>query len=63
MEDELLCDAWLAVSVDFVGKSKEGPSGSKCMKTFTQESILHPRTCTSFNKRNVRSSSYHMYAI
>ena len=23
-EDELLCDAWLVVSVDFIGRSKRG---------------------------------------
>lgn len=54
---EELCDAWLVVSVYFVGRSRSGSFGNRCIAwvRFMRESALCPMACTSFSKNVVSS--------
>ena len=65
MEDELLCDTWLAVSVDFIGRSRGGGAGasdSKCMKPFHARKHIAPYDKYIIQECNVSSSSCRCYA-
>ena len=62
MEDELLCDAWLVVSTDVVGRSR-GAFWQQVHESFHARKHIAPYDMHIIQECNVRSLSYHCYAI
>jgi hypothetical protein len=58
MVDELLCDAWLAVSADFVGRSRGGTFSQQVHELFLERKHIAPYDIHIIHDRNVRSLSY-----
>ena len=63
MEDELLCDAWLAVSADFIGRSRGEPFWEQVHEKFHARKHIAPYDMYIIQPRNVRSLSYRWHAI
>ena len=63
MEDELLCDAWLAVSADFVGRSRGEPFWEQVHEKFHARKHIAPYDMYIIQPRNVRSLSYRWHTI
>ena len=63
MVDELLCDAWLAVSMDFIGRTRGPPYWEQVHEKFHAGKHIAPYDMYIIQRRNVRSLSYHWRAI
>ena len=63
MEDELLCDAWLAVSADFVSNSRRGTFWQQVHESFHVRKHIAPHDMYIIQERNVRSLTYRWYDI
>ena len=58
MEDELLCDAWLAVSAKFVDSTRGPPFWEKVHEKFHPEKHIAPYDVYIMRPCNMRSLSY-----
>ena len=63
IEDELLCDAWLAVSAGFIGRSRGLPFWEEAHEKFHAGKHINPYDMYIIQRHNVRSLSYHWRAI
>ena len=63
MEDELLCDAWLAVFMDFIGRTRGEPFREKVHEKFHARKHIAPYDMYIILPRNMRSLSHHWHAI
>jgi hypothetical protein len=61
MEDELLCGAWLAVSMNFIGRSKGEAFWQQVHESFHTRKHIAPYNMYIIQQRNV--SPYNMYII
>ena len=59
MNDELLCDAWLAVSANFIGGSKGVLLWEQVREKFHGRKHIAPYDMYIIQPRNTRSLSYH----
>ena len=58
MEDELFCNAWLTVSVDFIGRSRGEPFWEQVHELFHARKHIAPYDMYIIQERNVRSLLY-----
>ena len=63
MEDELSCDAWLALSTDFIGGTRGPPFWEQVHEKFHARKHIASYDMHIIHDRNVRSLSYRWYAI
>ena len=63
MEDELLCDAWLAVSADFIGRTRAPPFWEQGREKSHAGKHIAPYDMYIIQGRNMRSLPYHWHAI
>ena len=63
MEDELLYDACLAISADFVGRSRGGTFWQQVHESFNARKHFTPNDAHIIQERNVRSLMYRWDAI
>ena len=63
MKDELLCDAWLAVSADFIGRTRGPPFWEQVHEKFHARKHIAPYDMYIIQPCNVRSLSYRWHAI
>lgn len=58
IKDELLCGAWLTVSMDFIGRSKWEAFWQGVHEPFDARKYIAPYNMYIIRPHNVRSSSY-----
>jgi len=63
MEYEFLCDAWLDVSADFIGRSRRGSFWQRMHDLFHASKHIAPTDMHIIHDHNVWSLSYRWYAI
>ena len=63
MEDELSCDAWLALSTDFIGGTRGPPFWEQVHEKFHARKHIAPYDVYIMRPHNMRSLSYHWHAI
>ena len=63
MEDELLCDAWLAVSVDFIVRTRGPPYWEQVHEKFHAEKHIAPYDMYIIQGRTMRPLLYCRHAI
>ena len=62
MEDELLCDAWLVVSVDFIGRGR-GTFWQQVHESFHSRKHIAPYDTHIIHDCNVRSLLFRWYVV
>ena len=63
MEDKLLCDAWLAVSTDFVCRSKGEPFSEQMHEKFHAQKHIAPYYMYNIQPHYMRSLLYRWHTI
>lgn len=63
MEDELLCDAWLAISADFIGRRRRGLFWQRVHGSFHARKYFAPYDMHIIHERNVKPLAYRWYTI
>jgi hypothetical protein len=58
MDDGLLCDAWLAISLDFIGTSRSGLFWQRLHDSFHARKHIAPYDMHIIHERNMKSLSY-----
>ena len=62
-EDELLCDAWLVVSADFIGRSRGEPFCEQVHEKFHARKHIAPYDMHIIHEHNVKTLAYLWYII
>ena len=63
MEDRSLCDAWLAISVEYIGRIRGPPFWEQVHEKFHARKHIAPYDTYIIQRRNVRSLSYRWRAV